>query len=296
MQPASSMIGRRFVAVLASRSRVNRVIFAAVARLRRPFSSERSFVPRLTGSTRGRRVSVLNARDQHTGFEHRSTEISIVSLTSEHVDATTNIITRQFCGGTEPVITGCGLSYDEFYPYVHLQCQRTAENGLSTVCLIDGEVAAACLSEDFQAPTVPEGDLFYSSPEASSMLIKFALATELLKRLHHKLFADHPEWADGRKGILFHQWMGAVSDKFTRRGLCSAIMAANLHQGAAQGFTASIAECTGKFSLAAALNAGYVERHRIMYAEFEFNGCKPFYNSAINTGHTMCVLCTKYLK
>ena len=186
------------------------------------------------------------------------------------------------------------MSYDDLCPYTHLQCQRSSKQGLSTVCLIDdGEVVAVVLSEDLKAPTVPDGDPFYTSPEGSGMAIKFAPAAELFKCLQYKLIA---EWADVKQGVLFHQWMVAVSNKFTRRGLCNKIGAANLQQGAAHGFTTAVVECTGSFSLAAALKAGYVERHKIMYADFEFNGSKVFDNSERDTGHTMCVLCTRDLK
>ena len=40
------------------------------------------------------------------------------------------------------------------------------------------------------------------------MAIKFAPAAELFKRLQYKLIA---EWADVKQGVLFHQWMVAVS-------------------------------------------------------------------------------------
>ena len=223
-----------------------------------------------------------------------SRRLSSVPLVPEHVDAATDVLASQFCGA-EPVTRGCGLSYDDFYPWVRLQCQRSSKQGLSTVCLIDGEIVAAVLSEDLKAPTLPDGDPFYTSPEGSGMA-KFAPGAELFKRLHHKLFADHPEWADVKQGVLFHQWMSAVSNKFTHHGLCNKITATNLQQGAARGFTTAVAECTGNFSLAAALKAGYVERHKIMYADFEFNGSKVFANSERDTGHTMCVLCTRDLK
>ena len=221
-------------------------------------------------------------------------EAKSVPLASEHVDAAAGILTSQFCSGIEPLYRGCGLNYDDAYPLVRLMCQRSSKQGLSTVCLIDGEVVAAYLSEDFKAPTVPDGDPFYTSPEGSP-LAKFAPALKLAGGLHHKLFADHPEWVDVKQGVLFHQLMVAVSNKFTRRGLCNKIFAANLQQGAAHGFTTAIVECTGSFSLAAALRAGHVERHKIMYADFEFNGSKVFANSERDTGNTMFVLCTRDL-
>ena len=79
-----------------------------------------------------------------------------------------------------------------------------SKQGLSNVCLIDGEVVAAFLSEDLKAPTVPDGDPFYATPEGAGM-VKEAPATELVRQLEHKLFADHPEWADVGLGVLFHQ-------------------------------------------------------------------------------------------
>ena len=192
-------------------------------------------------------------------------DANFVPLAPEHVDAVADVITSQFCSGFEPVFCGCeGLSYDDVYPWVRLQCQRSSKQGLSTVCLIDGEVVAAIfLSEDVKAPTVPVEDPFYTSPEGSGMA-KFAPAVELFEHFNHKLFADHPEWVDvSKQGVLFHQCLVAVSNKFTRRGLCNKIFAANLQQGAPHGFTTAIVECTGSFSLAAALRAGYVERHKI---------------------------------
>ena len=127
-------------------------------------------------------------------------------------------------------------------------------------------------------------------------MVKDAPAAELVRQLEHKLFADHPERADVGLGVLFHQWMVAVSSNFTRRGLCTRLFAANLQQAAAKGFTTAIVECTGSFSLAAALKAGYVEHNRIVYADFEYNGTKPFSNSERDTGHTACVLCIRDLK
>ena len=217
-----------------------------------------------------------------------------VPLASEHVDAAAHIITSQFCSGAEPLVHGCGLSYDELYPCVLLQCQRTVKQGLSTVCLIDGEVVAAFLSEDLKAPNLPDGDPFYTSPEGAGM-VKEAPSVELIRRLLHKLFSDHPEWVDVGLGVVFHQWLVAVSDKFSRRGLCTRLYAANLQQAAAKGFTTAIVECTGSFSLAAALKAGYVEHNRIVYTDFEFNGTKPFSNSERDTGNTACVLCIQDL-
>ena len=221
-------------------------------------------------------------------------EAKCVPLASEHVDAAAHILTSQFCNGAEPITHGCGLSYDVFYPWVRLQCQRSSKQGLSTVCLVDGEVAAAFLSEDLKAPTLPDGDPFYTTPEGAGM-VKFAPATELFEAVERKLFTDHPEWADAGLGVLFHQWMVAVSSKFTRRGICNKIFAANLQQ-AALGFIRAIVECSGRFSLAAAIKAGYVEHNRIVYTDFEYNGTKPFSNSERDTGHTACVLCIRDLK
>ena len=127
-------------------------------------------------------------------------------------------------------------------------------------------------------------------------MVKLAPAIELIERLENRLFTDHPEWADVKQGVLFHQWMVSVSSKFTRRGLCYKLYAANLEQAAAKGFTTAIVECSGKYSLAAALKAGYVEHNRIMYTDFEFNGTKPFSNSERDTGHAycMCVVYTRF--
>ena len=221
-------------------------------------------------------------------------EAKCVPLTSEYVDAAAHIVASQFTSGIEPVFRGCGVSYDDAYLLIRLQCQRSKQ-GLSTVCLIDGEVVAAFVSEDLKAPAVSEDDPIFATPEGAAM-IKFAPAAELTGRLKHKLFADHPEWYDDKQGVLFHQLAVAVSDKFTRRGLCNKIYAANLQQAATLGFTTAIVECTGKFSLAAALKAGYVEHNRIVYADFEYNGTKPFSNSERDTGNTACVLCIRDLK
>ena len=221
-------------------------------------------------------------------------EVKCVPLTSEHVAVAADLITSQFCAA-EPLFLSYGVSYDDTYPFFRLMCERSAKHGLSTVCLINGEFAAAFVSEDFKAPTLPDGDPFYTSPEGAR-LAKFAPTMELVGQLEHKLFADHPELADCKQGVLFHQFAVAVSNKFTRRGLCNKIYAANLQQAAAKGFTTAIVECTGSFSLAAALKAGYVEHNRIVYTDFEYNGTKPFSNSERDTGHTACVLCIRDLK
>ena len=223
-------------------------------------------------------------------------EVKCVPLASEHADAAAEIITRQFCGAGEPLFHGCGVSYDDIHAFILLLCERSAKQGLSTVCLINGEVAAAFVSQDLKARLVTEGDAYLSTPDGVAGIAKLAPSMELVKRLHHKLFADHPELADDKQGVLFHQVLVAVSNKFTRRGLCNKIFAANLQQAAAQGFTTAIVECSGSFSLAAALKAGYVEHNRIVYADFEYNGTKPFSSVERDTGHTACVLCIRDLK
>ena len=77
---------------------------------------------------------------------------TIVPLASEHVDAAAHILTSQFCSRAgDPITLACGESYDDFYPWIRLQSQRSAKQGLSTVCLVDGEVVAGILERGFKS-------------------------------------------------------------------------------------------------------------------------------------------------
>jgi len=227
-------------------------------------------------------------------------------LTAVHAEDAALCLASQFAAG-EPMIETRGMGPDDFAGFAGIHCARAAacgEASLSTVAIIDGELAAVCVSEDLMDPLVPEADTFYATGEDASGRFKINMdrwgpVLALLGGLDESFLET--EEKDAAQGQLFHQFMVAVNPKFQKRGLCRKIMEANLAVAKARGFRRSVIECTGRFSHAAALKCGYKENRRVVYGDFVNpeemgGGGKVFAKTAENTGHDACVLSTLQLQ
>jgi GNAT superfamily N-acetyltransferase len=219
-------------------------------------------------------------------------------LTEEYITAATECIASQFTAG-EPMTGTRGIGPSDFEGFAGIHCRRSAELGkersASTVCTINGEVAAVCISEDMASPLVPEEDVFYANGVDGSGKFKIDMdkwlpLLLLLGGLDEKALAGK----DLQKGELFHQFMVAVNPKFQKRGLCKRILEANLKLAKERGYRKALIECTGNFSHGAAVKLGYKLEQTSVYKDFqmpeEYGGGRPFAKTGEKTGHEACFL------
>ena len=123
---------------------------------------------------------------------------------------------------------------------------------------------------------------------------RFAIIFELIGLLDEAYLSDT---GVAEKGLLFHQFMIAVSPKFKGRGLATRILEANLDLGGARGFRTAVIECIGWFSLAADKKCGYTFQHEIGYEGWESkSGAKPFAGTEAAMGHTCATVCSLSLR
>jgi len=208
-------------------------------------------------------------------------------MASRHVAAVARLIADAFCD--EPLNKMRGIGVAEMLPPAIAEAQRSAAEGLGTVCVAEStagvsEVVGAFISADWVSPSV---DI-----DADLDMLKFEPVFELIEALDAAFIATLPR--KPQKGEILHQLMIGVKSGFARRGIARSLMQANVAQAREHGFRHVVMEATGRFAQAAAKRLGYVViAQSVPYEQFDHNGALPFHGVETRTGHTHAELLMK---
>ncbi|MDJ0842560.1 MAG: hypothetical protein QNK37_39035 [Acidobacteriota bacterium] len=168
----------------------------------------------------------------------------------------------------EPMAAHLGITIDEFLHFAGAFYPTLIEPGLSFVAVDEeiDQVVGVRISEDFY-------DELEESPEIPGLSPKFFPLFTLLEELGAEYKKTH-NWQHGK---YIHMFMIAVEDGYQGRGIAPNMNKMFFRHVKGLGFTHAITEPTGLISQHILKNKfGFKVLHEIKYADFVFDGEKPF--------------------
>ena len=186
-----------------------------------------------------------------------------------HGESVNNILASAFFH--EPMGQVLGLSEQDWWDFVRYFIPECMNNGLSVIAVPEDRpdiLAGAIVTRDFRSP-LPEG--FPGGLEGFAPILR-------------ALESIDEEYEAMRPGIPFGDtldlWMLGVSHDapYLHKGLSHLLIKVALEVAKKKGYRYAVGECTGHFSQHGAVDAGFKERARVVYKDFEFEGKRVFEN------------------
>ncbi len=181
----------------------------------------------------------------------------------------------------DPLAVAAGLSFDEVRGLARGYGQRAPEDALTVVARIQstGELVGAMLTDDLASPPPDR----FENPIGNFKPIEALL--QLLDDHLRKVQQVIP-------GRYLHLFMLAVAPEYGGRGIAHTLVRLTLENGKHKGFERAITEATGSVSQHIFRNHGFIERFRVPYREFEYNG-KLVFKSIVD--HEAVMLLERHL-
>jgi ribosomal protein S18 acetylase RimI-like enzyme len=156
-------------------------------------------------------------------------------------------------------------------------------NGLSVIATSMDEpsmLAGVSICRDFKSPL----------PDVLDDVPQFGPIADALRTVDEAYESTIPPLALGEAVDL---WMVGVApgDQFTNRGIATNLFGLCTDVARERGFRRCVAECTGRYSQAAARKAGLKECARLAYRDFRFEGRATF--AGIQPPHSGIILFEK---
>jgi hypothetical protein len=216
-----------------------------------------------------------SASESNVLLEERGFRYSIA--TEKFADAIVRVLSESF--SREPMTAALGISARELEPLAARFMPECTTNGLSVIAAPaddPGKLAGVFICRDFKSP-MPEGfsDPWFNPIGAALMTVGEAYE------------AQRPGLTLGDAVDL---WMVAVppGGRFAKKGIASTLFRVSADLARSRGFKRCVTECTGYYSQTAARKAGFLERARLAYRDFRFEGRKVF--AGIQPPHTHVIL------
>jgi len=201
-------------------------------------------------------------------------------VSPEFGDRIVSILSEGFA--REPMGAALGLSPEYLAPlfarFILLECTMNGLSVMATPIEEPETVAGAFLCRDFKSP-FPEG-LLEDFP-------RFAPIAGALGTVDETYELQRPGIAIGDAVDLFTVAV-TPGGQFARRGIASALFRVCADLARDLGFKRCVTECTGHYSHTAARKAGFKERVRLAYWDFQFDGRSMF--AKIEAPHTHLIL------
>lgn len=195
-------------------------------------------------------------------------------LTDADVAEMTQLLAEVFSQHDPPAVA-VGLTSEEFHAFVSLLCEKAVEQGLTIVARSSsGEMMGALLTEDSATPQ-PEG-IDRLSPKLNPIF-------EILGGLD----AEYREGREMPPGASLHLFLLGVARQFGGRGAAHRLIEECLANGGRKGYRRAVTEATNRRSQHVFRKLGFVERVRRSYADFEYEGSRPFASIAVEGGPSL---------
>lgn len=158
-----------------------------------------------------------------------------------------------------------GLTPADLERFVGLLCQRAAADGLTIVArsLETKQIAGVLLTDDFAVPP----DL--ATSEISDKFLPILAMLDSLDEQYRQSRSIVP-------GQSLHLFMLAVDEHFAGRGIATQLATACLTNGRQKGYTHAVTEATGRVSQHVFRKLGFVERARVSYQDYRYDGRAVF--------------------
>jgi GNAT superfamily N-acetyltransferase len=206
--------------------------------------------------------------------------VNYAPLEAQDLDQVADMVARGFTDGSEPTALALGLGPEDLKPLVEALLPKFLREGLSIVArnAQTGEIAGVQLNDEmtFELP-VELTRLEWAAPV-------FALADEMYRQYFQ---GGLPE---PRESV--HIFIIGVSGLYRGKGVGHQLLDLCLERARARGYRRAVAEATGLVSQHVLRKAGFTDRVEIPYATFEYEGKRPFENTA---GHPSIILMDAYL-
>ncbi len=182
----------------------------------------------------------------------------------------------------EPIAKALKITPSEFYPFAETICQKGMEDGLSLVAKdsATSQVVGFIISEDLSTELSEE---MYKNLSQKSK-IYFQAFKEL-----HEQYEIQKKVVTGK---VFHLFLLGSKEQYRNRRIGKNLLEKNLKMASQKGFSAAIAEATGKISQHILRKYGFEDRCSIDYQTYEYKGIKVFEEIK---EHQSCILMEKIL-
>jgi ribosomal protein S18 acetylase RimI-like enzyme len=202
----------------------------------------------------------------------------------EHAEPITRLLGDSFAH--EPMSLGLGLTAQENLDFAARFVPECTANGLSIVAIPEDEpekIVGVMISRDFKAP-LPSG-LEEDFP-------CFAPIVQALESVDSQYEALNPGLQPGQASDL---WMAGVdpSSRYARRGIARNLFVMSVQVAHQRGFQRCVTACTSYYSQRCALGTGFLEKARINYQDFLFQGRRVF--ASIPAPHQEVILYERIL-
>jgi ribosomal protein S18 acetylase RimI-like enzyme len=166
---------------------------------------------------------------------------------------------------SEPPAVAMGLSFREMEEFLGLFAPGAIELGLTMVArgTSGRKLAGVVLTDDFGRPPGVNPDRI-----SAKFRPIFAMLESLDKQFRREKTIPAGEY--------LHLFMLGVAPEFAGRGIAQGLVAACLKNGIGAGYRAAVTEATGKISQSVFRKLGFVERFRVCYRDFRYEGREVF--------------------
>ncbi len=196
------------------------------------------------------------------------------------IEEVTGLVASVF-SRSEPLAVAAGLTFDDMQAIVGHFGRRIAAAALSVIARHrqSGKLIGASLTDDFAIPPPDDVDVLPG---------KFLPIAELLEGLDQQYRKTHRL----NPGEVLHLLMVAIDPDAGGKGIAGMLLTLTLEHGKHQGYVTAVGEATGNVSQHIFRKHGFVERFRIRYSDFLYEG-KHVFNSI--SGHEAVVLMERNL-
>jgi ribosomal protein S18 acetylase RimI-like enzyme len=210
----------------------------------------------------------------------RSQDVDFGIAEEADIDAMAQLLAGVFSRFDPPAVAA-GVSFDEFLELAKSYGRRAPDDGLTVIARLQstGELIGAMLTDDFASPP---------PARVEPLAEHFKPIVALLEGLDQR-FRQFHQVTPGR---YLHLFLLGVAPEFGGRGIAHTLVRLTLENGRHKGYERAVTEATGNVSQHIFRNHGFIERFRIPYREFEYNG-KCIFNTIVD--HDSVMLLERHL-
>jgi ribosomal protein S18 acetylase RimI-like enzyme len=192
--------------------------------------------------------------------------------TASGSDEMVRLLGKVFTQGDPPAVAA-RLTASEFEAFVRLLCPKAEADGLTIVARSreTGEMIGVLLTED-SASEPPQG--------MDRLSAKFNPIFDMLDQLG----VAYRDGRTVRAGESLHLFLLGVAQQFTGQGVAHQLVTNCVANGLRKGYRVAVTEATNRTSQHIFRKLGFVERARLLYRNYRFDGQAVFASIAEHGG------------
>jgi GNAT superfamily N-acetyltransferase len=173
----------------------------------------------------------------------------------------------------DPPAVALGITATEFDTFVRLLAPKAATEALTIVARDSGtgEIVGALLTEDL-----------YSRP--ADGIHRLSTTFEPILALLDDMQREYRQGRPAARGEYLHLFLLGVAVSYAGQGIGQQLVARTMEHGTSRGYTIAVTEATSRRSQHVFRSQGFVERVQRSYADYGFEGRRPFASIASEGG------------